>query len=101
MATVNVEVGSPKVISTSTLVKSGTAQLLGIFCSSANTSSKVAISDKLTSGASAAAGRIVAPFKVASGNFYRLPVGVGTGLFVSCLGSTGSLSLTVVYQPTT
>ena len=99
MANAVLESGSPKVITASTLVKTGRGRLIGVFCAAANATSKLAFCDAVASAASAGAGRFVAPFRVASGNFYRIPVGFGTGLFVSASGSTAALSCTVVYSP--
>lgn len=95
------DVGSPKAISASTLVKTGGGSLLGIFITSAGAggTSKCSISDGLVSALSTASGLFVKPFKVVSGQFYRIPASFGTGLFVSRIGSawTG----TVIYSPAT
>ena len=98
MAVLHIEAGNPKQISASTLVRNGPTTLIGIFCSNAGTTSKVAVSDAVASAASAAAGRVVSPFVPAVG-FTRIPLALGTGLYLSLSGS--AQNVTAIHMPST
>lgn len=97
MSGIFVEAGSPKQISASALIKTGGGSVVGIFCSNAGASSRVALSDGVASAASAGLGRVVAPFAPSAGTLHRCAVSFGTGLFVSLSGS--GQNVTVIYQP--
>lgn len=97
MSGIFVEAGSPKQISASTLIKTGGGSVVGIFCSNAGATSKVALCDALASVASAGVGRIVAPFVPVAATLHKCSVSFGTGLFVSLSGS--AQNVTVIYQP--
>lgn len=94
---VQFEVGVGKQIAASTLIRSKGSRILGIFCSNAGSSSRVAICDAVASVASAAVGRVVAPFAPTAGTFHRIPLETSTGLFVSLSGS--AQNITVVWAP--
>ena len=93
MATSVNESANAKAISASTLVRTGSGIMLGIFCSSAGGTSRVHVSDATASAASAAVGRIVAPFAPTAGTFHRIPVGYTTGLYVSLTGSAATVTV--------
>lgn len=93
----NVEAGNPKQISASTLVRTGAGTVIGIFCSNAGATSKVALCDAVASVASAGAGRFVSPFVPAVGILHQVRAGFGTGLYVSLSGS--AQNITVIYKP--
>lgn len=92
------EIGTPVQASASKLCKTGPGAIIGLFVSSVNTTSRIALCDAVASVASAGAGRFVAPFAPTAG-FTQLRMAFGTGLYVSLSGS--AQQVTFVLGPTT
>lgn len=93
------ENGSGKQISASTLIRSKGCRILGVFCSNAGASSRVAICDAAASVASAGAGRVVSPFAPTAGTFHRIPLETATGLYISLSGSAQNVTIVSIPLP--
>ena len=78
-----VEVGGYKNISSSTLIRTGAGQLLGIFVASASATPTIKVWDNT----SAATTILVNTFTPSAGVFYSMPFSFGTGLFVTISGT--------------
>lgn len=81
-----IEAGVPVQVSASKLCKTGKGLVIGVFCSSFGTTSRIALCDAVTSVASAGAGRFIAPFSPVAG-FTEIKAFFTTGLYVSFSGS--------------
>ena len=92
------EAGTPTLVTASSLVRRGRGVLLGIFCSVAKASSKIAFSDASVSAASAAVGLIVAAFSVTpTKQFIPMRMTFTNGLYASLSGS--AQQTTVIVEP--
>lgn len=87
------ETGVPVQASASKLCKTGPGAVIGIFCSNAGTSSRVALCDAVASVASAGAGRFASPFPLTAGAFVQVRAQFTTGLYVSLSGSAQNVTL--------
>jgi hypothetical protein len=88
------EAGIPVQASASKLCKTGKGVLIGIFCSSVLSSSRIALCDAVASVASAGAGRFIAPFLPVAG-YTKVGAFFTTGLYVSLTGSAQQCTLIV------
>ena len=78
-----VESGNYNNISTSTLIRTGAGQLLGIFVASASATPTIKVWDNT----SAATTVIVNTFTPVAGTFYPIPANFSTGLYVTIGGT--------------
>lgn len=86
MANPVIENGSYKLISASTVVRTGPWQMLGLFVSSASGSPTVEVYNAVTSGTATCVGQFVPT----GGTWYPLPVSGATGLTVAIGGTVVS-----------
>lgn len=89
-STVN-EVGSYQQISATTIVQTVPCQLLGIFVSAASATPTITVYDAATAVTTT---KVIDTFTPVAATFYRLPVGLGTGLYVVI---SGTVSCTIVF----
>lgn len=92
MSNAVVETGAYKNISASTLVRTGPAQLLGIFVASASATPTIKVWDALTGVAPI----LVNTFTPAASTFYPIPATCQTGIYVSI---SGTVDCTVFWLP--
>lgn len=83
MSAIVIESGNHKNISTSTLIKSGAGNLIGIFVASASSTPAIKVWD-----ATSAAGTVlVNTFTPVGGSFYPIPGNFVNGLYVTISGT--------------
>lgn len=87
------ETGAGIRFTTSTVLRSGRTNLLGLFVSNASSSPTIEVQDATTSGS----GTVIPQFTPVAGTFYPMPLGLASGLVVVC---GGSVSGTAIFQAT-
>lgn len=92
MSTPVVESGNYKNITESTLIRTGSGQLLGIFVASASSTPTIKVWDN-TSGATTV---LVNTFTPVAGTWYPMPFFFNTGLYVTI---SGTVDCTVAWNP--
>jgi len=86
------ESGSGIRYTTSTVLKTGASNLLGIWVSNASSSPTIEVLNAVTSGT----GTLVGQFTPIAGTFYPLPIAFPVGLTLLC---GGSCSGTMIFEP--
>lgn len=92
MPTPVIENGAFKVLTASTVVRTGPFQLLGLFVSAASATPTVEVLNAVTSGTATC----ITVFTPIAGTWYPMPVSGGTGLTV-LIG--GTVAATLSWQP--
>lgn len=90
MALVN-ETGAGVRFTTSTVIRSGATNLLGLFISNASSTPTVEVLNAATSGS----GTVVPQFTPISASFFPMPIGCPSGLTIL---TSGSVSGTAIFQ---
>lgn len=83
------EGGSGVRFTTSTAIRSGATQLLGLWVSNASSTPTLEVLNAATSGT----GTVVGQFTPVAGTFYPLPINCPSGLTVLCGGSVSGTAI--------
>lgn len=96
MAAYDAEFGQPRVVTASTVITPRSCQLIGLFVTAANATSRLWIAGGASAG-SVASATVVRKFTASAGKFFRIPLDCPSGLTVMMAGS--AQTVTAFYKP--